>query len=124
MGCALRPDVIAVEGIEIDAEIGVYPHERGIRQALRIDLRLDTDVRHAAASDDLSETLDYDRAVAIACEVAGSGHHALIETVAEKLAARLLAELGPSLRAVWVRVGKPGAVPRARTVAVEITRSI
>jgi dihydroneopterin aldolase len=116
-------DVVRIEGLAIDAEIGAFAHERGRKQRLLIDIGIETDVRDAAAHDALEWTVDYDRAAQIAREVALSKHHALIETVAERIASRILDELGARASSVSVRVEKPGAVPDARTVAVEIRRT-
>lgn len=115
-------DLVRVEGLAVDAEVGVYAHEHGIRQRLVIDLALETDIAAAAAQDALSLAIDYDRVAAAARAVVASQHHALIETIAERIAARVLGEAGPRVRRVFVRVAKPGAVPDARTVAVEIWR--
>jgi dihydroneopterin aldolase len=116
-------DVISVEGLKVDARIGVYPFEAEIRQRLLIDLRLRTDIAPAASSDDVSKTIDYDAVAEIARSTAREQHHRLIETVAEKIAARILDRWRGQVRQVSVRVAKPGAVPDAFTVAVEIVRA-
>lgn len=118
----MTPDLVRIEGLELDTFVGVYAHEHGARQKLVLDLAVETDITIAAAYDALTETVDYDRLAALAREVASERHHALIETIAEKIAARALAVLPPIARRVFVRVAKPGAVPGARTVAVEIWR--
>jgi 7,8-dihydroneopterin aldolase/epimerase/oxygenase len=116
-------DLIRVEGLEVRAEIGVYSHERGVLQPLVIDLALETDIALAAESDAISNAVDYTAAAEIARDVVREAHHGLIETVAERIAERLLAQLGARVPRVFVRVAKPGAVPDARTVSVEIWRS-
>ena len=113
-------DQILLCGLEVFAPIGVYEHERGIEQQLIFDVTADFDVAKAGHSDDLADTLDYDRMAAICREVATSRHHELIEVLAEQVAARVLAELG--VTGVQVQVSKPGAVPDAQTVAVRIQR--
>ena len=115
-------DRIKLEGLEVEAGIGVYDHERGVTQRLVIDVTAETDVAAAAATDELSLSLDYDAFARICREEATTQHHELIETVAEKIAGRILAEHPGRVQRVHVRVAKPGAVPDARTVAVEITR--
>jgi dihydroneopterin aldolase len=118
---ARQPDRVRVEQLEVAAPIGVYAHEHGILQTLVIDLTLETDLTQAATTDDLQHAIDYDRLAAIAREIATSQHHALIETVAEKIAAKILAQFAAAT-AVCVRVAKPGAVKDARTVAIELWR--
>ncbi|MCA9555887.1 MAG: dihydroneopterin aldolase [Myxococcales bacterium] len=114
-------DQIRLRGLKVPAPIGVYDHEKGILQTLIFHLAADFDVAPAGRSDALADTLDYDRMAAICREVAGARHHALIEAVAEQVAARILAELG--VAAVEVEVLKPGAVPDAETVSVCIRRA-
>lgn len=115
-------DRIELLGLRIDARIGVYPHEERIRQRLVLDVVLHTRVEEAAASDDVARTIDYDRVAAIAREVVASRHHRLIETIADTIAGRVLAEFARWVAKVEVRVAKPGAVPDAATVAVAVER--
>jgi dihydroneopterin aldolase len=115
-------DRVRIEGLAIEAEIGAHAHERGRKQLLLVDIVVETDISAAAAHDALSMTVDYDAVARAAREEATSMHHVLIETVAEKIAERVRLELGPRAAGVFVRVEKPGAVPDARTVAVEIER--
>ena len=113
-------DIVFVNQLQIDTVIGVYEWEKSIKQTLVIDLQMATDIRAAAAGDDLAFTIDY----AVVCEKVQQLVQAkpleLIETVAENIAALLLREF--PTRAVMVRVGKPAAVKAAATVGVEIRR--
>ena len=115
-------DRIALIGLELDAGIGAYAHEKGVQQRLIVDVEIEVeDLSQAAASDALDATIDYDQIAEICREVVRSRHHHLIETVAESIAQRVVAldrRIGPTT----VRVEKPGAVLGARTVRVEITR--
>lgn len=116
-------DVITIERLRVPASVGVYPYEAGLRQPLLIDIRLTTDIRAAAATDDMNRTIDYERVAAIAKDVVESRHHNLIETIAETIAARLLGEFEGQIAQVEIRVAKPRAVPDTDTVAVEIVRA-
>jgi dihydroneopterin aldolase len=113
-------DTVFIEGLEVDTLIGAYAWERGIRQCLRLDLWMGWDVSRPAQGDELALALDY-AAVSQRIQVfAGEASHILVETFAEKLAELLLREFGMP----WVRlkVSKPGAVPAAMAVGVEIER--
>lgn len=115
-------DHIALIGLELPARIGVYSHEKGVEQRLVLDVELEVEgLSKAAELDTLEATIDYDQVAEICREVVRSGHHQLIETVAEKIAERVV-ELDLRIGQVTVRVEKPGAVAGARTVRVEITR--
>ena len=113
-------DIIFVHGLKVECVIGVWEWERRIRQQLVVDLDLGADIRRAAASDQLQDTLNYkeiaDRVKALAEE---SGCQ-LVETLAENIAGLLLDDLGiPWCR---VRINKHGALSAAGDVGVEIER--
>lgn len=114
-------DRIRLEGLEVEAVVGVYPHEHLAPQRLVLDVSVATDTRAAGASDQLGATVDYDAIARICRGVAAERLH-LIEAVAERIAALVLALAPDRVHSVWVRVAKPQAVPGARTVAVEIER--
>ena len=113
-------DRICLEGLELQAPIGVYDHEKGTTQRLIISVWIDCDVRSSARSDDLSDTVDYDTVAALCRDIVCLQHHQLIETVAECIATEVLADA--RAQAVRVRVEKPGVVRDCRTVAVEVRR--
>jgi dihydroneopterin aldolase len=113
-------DRILIEALEVDTVIGAYAWERVIEKRLSLDLAMATDIRPAAASDALDLTLDY----AAICEriqrFAQDHDFELVETFAERLAQTLRDEFTIG----WLRLTlrKPGAVPAARSVGLEITR--
>ncbi len=108
---------IFVHGIRIEAEVGVYPHERGRTQPLIVDIELDV---AWAGADRLADTVNYETLVAAAQAVADEGHIELVELYAEHLAGRCLAD--PRVTRVRVRVDKPEALaPWAAGAGVEIS---
>ncbi|WP_191237686.1 dihydroneopterin aldolase [Cobetia marina] len=113
-------DRVLIEALAVETVIGVYDWERTIRQRLVIDLEMATDIRPAAAGDDLTHTLDYAAISARIQTYADGSQFELVETFAERLAALLREEFGiPWLR---MTVRKPGAVPEAQAVGVRIER--
>ena len=50
---------VFVETLTIETVIGIFDWERDIRQAVSLDLEMDFDIRQAAASDSIEDTLDY-----------------------------------------------------------------
>ena len=113
-------DRILIEALKVDTVIGVYDWERSIQQSLSLDLVLATDIRSAAATDDLRLTLDYAAICQRIEQFANEHQFALVETFAERLAECLRSEFPVT----WLRltVLKPGAVPNAASVGLEITR--
>ncbi|MDH4607715.1 dihydroneopterin aldolase [Pseudomonas sp. BN102] len=113
-------DTVFIEGLEVDTVIGAYDWERSIRQCLRLDLQLGWDNRPAAEGDDLDRALDYAAVSQRIQAFAAEAQFLLVETFAERLVAVLMAEFDIP----WVRLKlhKPGAVPAASSVGVEIER--
>lgn len=118
---AFRADRILVQGLTFDAIIGILPQEREIEQPLRVDLVLEVDsVAPAAAADHIDTTVDYAAVSRQVIEIAREGRFRLVETLAERTCAALLAAF--AVRRVTLRVIKPKALPQAEGVGVEITR--
>lgn len=115
-------DLVLIESLGVDTVIGVYDWERTLTQRLVLDLALATDIRPAAAADDIALTLDY-AAISQRIDAFAAAHEfALVETFTERLADTLREEFGiPWLR---LTVRKPGAVPAAAAVGVRIERGV
>ncbi|WP_240097310.1 dihydroneopterin aldolase [Thermomonas flagellata] len=113
-------DHVFIEGLEIEAQIGIYDWERRIRQPLVFDLELEFDNRVPAASDAIADTVDYKAISKRLIEYVGQSGFGLVETLAERCAALVLEEFG--VAAVRLKLSKPGAVRGARAVGVCIQR--
>ena len=113
-------DKIFIQALKVECIIGIFDWERKTPQRILIDLEFPADIRRAAATDHIDDTVDYKRIAKRMLEYVSKSSFQLIETLAEKLAALLLAEFG--LRSVTLRVSKPGAVRGSKNVGVEITR--
>ena len=113
-------DLIFIHELRLETTIGVHAHERQARQALILDLELGADIRPAAATDRLNDTLDYQAVAQRMAELAAASEFQLVETLAERLAELLLWEFA----APWLRLTlrKPGALPEAREAGVCIER--
>lgn len=104
-------DQVFINGLTLEAVIGVYDWERIAPQRLILDLEMGWDIRPAAADDDLTRTLDYAQISLRIGEFADASRFELVETFADRLAALIMSEFQvPWLR---LRLTKPGAVPEA-----------
>lgn len=56
-------DRVVVRGLRLWAHVGVLQHERQMGQWFELDFSLGWDLTAAAVADDLSQTLDYSRAI-------------------------------------------------------------
>ena len=113
-------DRIFLRELKTEAIIGIYDWERRVRQTISVDLEVPGDVRRAAASDRIEDTLNYKLvAKKVLAFVEASEYH-LVETLVEEIAQLVLREFG--LEWVKVSLSKPGAIRGSRDVGVTIER--
>ena len=113
-------DIVYLHDLKLDCVIGIFEWERRIKQTIHIDLDMAADIRRAAASDAIADTLDYKAVARRLVDFAGDSQFQLVETLAEKIAGIVLSEF----KVPWVRVriNKQGAVRSADAVGVVIER--
>jgi len=118
-----RPSMrIFVEGLLIQANIGVHPHEYEGTQPILMDISLDMGPMPAPKDDRLHETLDYGLVAEKAEEITMQAHVQLVETLADRIADWALSA-DPRVQAVTVKISKPQALLKADAAGVEIHRS-
>lgn len=113
-------DIVFVRELTVDTVIGIYAWERAIRQPVTIDLEMATDIRRAAATDAIEDTLNYKAVAKRLIDYVGGSEFQLVETLAERIAQVVIDEFGVT----WLRLtlSKPGAVRGSRDVGVIIER--
>lgn len=117
-------DVIELRGLRLSAIVGVLPHEQAQTQPLELDLDIAVDLAAAGASDDLVDTVDYGALCAAAEEVVLASRFALLEALAETVAAVLLAaDARIASVTVSVRKLRPPVPQPLATSGVRITRT-
>lgn len=117
-----RLDRIRLTGVTATGYHGVFDHERREGQTFVADVVAHLDTRRAAATDDLRHTLNYGVLAEQVVTVLAGEPADLVETVAERIAATVLAH--PQVQCVDVAVHKPQApitVPFG-DVVVEVRR--
>ena len=114
-------DHVFIEGLEIEALIGIYDWERRIRQPLVFDIEMAFDNRVPAATDAIADTLNYKAISNRIVEYVSQSSFELVETLAERVAQIVITEFG--VQRVRLKLSKPGAVRGARAVGVMIERS-
>ena len=115
-------DIIFIRELKVDTVIGIYDWERRIRQTVSIDLELGADIRQAAQSDHIDDTLSYKDVAKRLAEFISSSEFLLLESLAESIAQLLQQEF----KVPWLqlKLSKPGAVTGARDVGVIIERGV
>jgi len=118
-------DRIFLEGLIFYAYHGVHPEEKKLGQRFIVDITMTRDLRAAGTTDDLMQTTSYSDVYRQAREIAEGGPYNLIETVAEKIAAAVLAA-NAEVRDIRVTIRKPEAPIKGsilRSVGVEVFRT-
>lgn len=113
-------DIIYLNDLEVETIIGIFDWERRVKQKVRLDLHMATDIRKAAASDNIDDTVNYKSVAKRLIEFVGQSEFQLVETLAEKVADICIHEF--SIPWVRVKLNKPGAVRYAGDVGVIIER--
>lgn len=113
-------DTIFLRDLRVETIVGVWDWERKIRQTVSIDLEMAADIRRAAASDSLDDTLNYKLVAKRVQQFVAESSFQLVETLAENIAEVVLSDF--DVPWVEVRVNKPGAIRGARDVGVKIRR--
>jgi 7,8-dihydroneopterin aldolase/epimerase/oxygenase len=113
-------DKIFIHALKTEAIIGIFDWERQVRQTVIVDIEISADVRKAALSDSIDDTLNYKRVAKRVLTFVEESKFHLVETLAEHIAMLILQDFGSS----WVRISlsKPGAIRSSRDVGVVVER--
>ncbi len=113
-------DKIFIHALKTETIIGIFDWERQVKQTVLVDLEFSADIRKAALTDSIDDTLNYKRvAKQVLAFIEASQFH-LVETLSEHIAMLILEQFGVG----WVRVAlsKPGAIRSSRDVGIIIER--
>jgi len=113
-------DIVYIKGLKIETLIGIYAWERQVKQVLIFDIEMKSDIRPAALSDDIQQTLNYKAVTKRLIEFISNSQFLLVETLAEKITEVIRSEFNVA----WVRLrlNKRGALRGADDVGVLIER--
>ena len=115
-------DRIVIEGMSFSGRHGVSPAEREHAQEFEVSIEMEADLAAAGSTDRIEDTIDYRAARAIAKDAIEGESVKLLETLAARIADRVLAL--PRVAAVSVRVAKrPERMMPIKAAAVHIRRT-
>jgi len=115
-------DQIRLQGMSFQGRHGVRPAERERPQDFKVDIELDCDLAEPGRTDRIEDTVDYRQVRAIAKEVIEGDSQKLLETLAARMADRVL-QL-PRVVGVSVRISKrPETMQPIDSAAVRIKRT-
>lgn len=115
-------DIVFIKQLEVISTIGVYEWEKSLQQKLYFDLDMGFDNKPSAENDDINLALNYFSVSERVTEFAQSHQFELIETMAEGVAALIMEEF--SVPWIKVTLHKPGALPKAQSLGVQIERGV
>lgn len=117
-----RADTIILAGIQFRGHHGDSEAERTVGGRFEVDIEIAHDCSQAGDSDALPDTVDYYAVHQRVMQIGQNERHRLVETLAERIAAAVLAEF--SAEAVTVRARKlmPPLDGIVAYAGVEITR--
>lgn len=113
-------DIVFITDLDIDTVIGIFDWEREIRQTVRLNIEMNTDVRKAALTDKIEDALDYKAVSKRLIAFVEKSEFGLVESLAERCAEIILNEF--PVQWVRLRLDKPGAVRGSRSVGILIER--
>ena len=113
-------DIVFIRDLQVETIIGIYDWERKIKQTISIDLDMATDIKKAANTDNIDDTLSYKTVAKRLISFIEASNYELVEALAEQICMIVRDEF----KVPWVRLtlNKPGAVRGSRSVGVIIER--
>ena len=113
-------DIIFLGGLTTECIIGIWDWERRVKQKIVLDIEMAADIRKAAASDHIDDTLDYKRVSKRLLQFVGDSQFQLVETLTERIAEIVVTEF--DVPWVRVRLNKQGAIRGSRDVGILVER--
>jgi dihydroneopterin aldolase len=115
-------DRILLQGMSFQGRHGVRPEERERPQEFKVDIEVDCDLSEPGKTDRVEDTVDYRQLRAIAKEIIEGESQKLMETLAARIADRVL-QLA-RVAGVSVRIAKrPESMQPIAAAAVRINRT-
>ena len=113
-------DEIIVKNLLLRGIIGINPDERTKIQDILLNMIVYTDIRAAAAGDDIKKSVNYKSITKRIIKHVEASSNFLVEALASDIARIILSEF--NVEKVFVSVEKPGALRFAESVGVRIVR--
>ena len=112
---------ILLEGLRVQARIGMLDHERLSPQTIVFHAAFDTDAGRPVDDRDIGTVLDYRGLREALIDEATRGHVDLLESLVDRCLDRILRQFPGVLRAK-IRISKPEAFADCDAVAIERAR--
>jgi dihydroneopterin aldolase len=114
-------DKIFLNQLRTECIVGIWEWERQVKQAVVLDIEMGCDVRKAAQTDKIEDTIDYKKVSKRLLTFVGESQFELVETLTENIARIIVTEFAVSW--VKVRLNKQGAIRNSQDVGIMIERT-
>jgi len=114
-------DRIFLNQLRTECIVGIWDWERQVKQTVILDIEMASDIRKAARTDHIDDTVDYKKVSKRLLTFVGESQFQLVETLTENIARIIVTEFAVS----WVRVrlNKQGAIRNSQDVGIMIERT-
>lgn len=113
-------DLVKIEGLSLQALIGVYDFERHAKQRVIVDLIMHTDLSKAGETDDVNQTIDYGKVAERLGDLAQQCEFKLLEALAAQMSEMIFDEFSPAK--IELTLSKPDIIDNAENVAITLIR--
>ena len=114
-------NLIFVNDLTLNAELGVYAHEKNIQQPLRVNMIAKIRNIPETSNEKIDNVVCYNEISIIIKEIVNSGHTILLETLAEKILLECFKN--NRIETIKIRLEKLNAIDDAESAGIEIERS-
>ena len=114
-------NLIFVNDLTLNAELGVYAHEKNIQQPLRVNMIAKIRDIPETSNEKIDNVVCYNEISIIIKEIVNSGHTILLETLAEKILLKCFKN--NRIETIKIRLEKLNAIDDAESAGIEIERS-
>ena len=111
--------IIRINDLKVRTLIGAYAWERVNKQELVINITIEYDASKACFSDKLKDALNYESVSDKVIKTVQRSRYVLLEKLVNKLLTCIM--IDRRVKAAYVRVDKPHALPQARSVSFELS---
>ncbi|MCP2679738.1 dihydroneopterin aldolase [Maricaulaceae bacterium NA33B04] len=111
---------VRVAGLRLDAEVGVYDHEYGRKQPVRVSLDAEVDDTAMRPEGTLAEAVNYASLAELVRQITGARHHELLEDLAQAILDAAFAD--PRITRMSIDIDKLTALEDADSVGVSLER--
>lgn len=112
--------VIAIKDLNLNALIGIHPHEKKTKQKILINILLNSPYERESVNDKIENVVSYEHIVNRIKKLVNSGHIGLLETLAEKVAEICLRD--KRVLDARVSIEKLEVFAETKSVGIEIFR--